>query len=362
MVELSEAQQTFRFLGIKKRPVLSINRRYSAPIVMQTDATEKDLLFQMEHDSDSFNRWEAAQSLGRAAITGLIHGTATTRQLDGFANALALTMRSTTLDNAFKALMLVFPPEAEIAASLGGDADSDTVVAVRESARQHVATIIKDELRAAFDSTAHTGAYQADTKGTSGRSLRYAALAMIAAGDAKLALDLAAAELAAPASMTAEIGALSAVLTIDDPQRTEMLDTFYQRHLHDHLLIDKWLMLNAQIPGVESYRRVETLLTHSAFSYNTPNRVYALIGGFSGGNLSGFNAAHGEGYRVVADTIIKLNSINPQVAARMSTGFRSWKIYNAVRRNHAKVQMERILAVEGLSRDVFDIISRTLEN
>ena len=347
MIEFNEAVQSFRFTGIKKRPVLSINRQYSAPIVLQSDATDSDLLFQMGHDNDSFNRWEAAQTLGRAAIVGMIRGKTDVRRLDGFAIALAQTLSSRTLDNAFKALMLTLPPEAEIAASLGSDADADKVVAVRESVRRHIARIIAPELLAAFESTRVIGSYRPDTEGTSRRSLRYAALSLIAAGDPTLALSLAAAELAAPDNMTAEIGALNAILTIDDSKREEMLDSFYQRHKDDHLLIDKWLMLNAQIPGSNAHLRVEALLKHKDFSYHTPNRVYALIGGFSGGNLSGFNAAHGEGYRVVADTIIKLNSLNPQVASRMSTGFRSWKIYDEERRNHAKIQMERILAVEG---------------
>jgi aminopeptidase N len=124
--------------------------------------------------------------------------------------------------------------------------------------------------------------------------------------------------------------------------------------------VDKWLLLNAQIPGADAARRIEMLTEHPAFSFTTPNRVYALIGGFTAGNPSGFNAAHGEGYAVVADVILRLNEANPQVAARMATGFRSWRLYDAPRRLKAQAEMQRILDQPQLSRDVFEIISRTL--
>jgi aminopeptidase N len=126
------------------------------------------------------------------------------------------------------------------------------------------------------------------------------------------------------------------------------------------LLVDKWFALNAQIPGAGAAARIESLMGHPDFRLSTPNRVYALIGGFTSMNLSGFNAANGEGYRVVADTILKLDVINPQVAARMSTGFRSWRILNEVRRKAASEQLERIVSTPKLSRDTFEIISKTL--
>ena len=140
-----------------------------------------------------------------------------------------------------------------------------------------------------------------------------------------------------------------------------MLETFYQRHKDDHLILDKWFGLNAAIPGNDAAERIERLLKHPNFMLTTPNRVYALVSNFANGNSTGFNAASGEGYRVVADVIIALNAVNPQVAARLATAFRSWKLYNVDRRNHAQKNMQRILATPALSNDVFEIISRTLK-
>jgi aminopeptidase N len=138
-----------------------------------------------------------------------------------------------------------------------------------------------------------------------------------------------------------------------------LLAHFHDRHADDALVLDKWLMLSAQVPLPGAAARVEALSRHPNFTFKTPNRVMALYSGFSA-NMVGFHAADGEGYRVLADAIIRLNDINPQVAARLATGFRSWTQFDAVRRNHALSQMERILAVPQLCRDAFEIITRTV--
>ena len=165
-------------------------------------------------------------------------------------------------------------------------------------------------------------------------------------------------ELDAPHSMSAEIGALSALVQVECTERAEALQQFHARHAHDHLLIDKWLMLNAQAVGDGAAARVEALTAHPDFKWTTPNKVYALIAGFTAGNVSGFNAADGSGYRVVADAILRLDKINPQVAARIATGFRSCKVLNPIRKAAAEAELNRILAEPSLSRDVFEIVSR----
>ncbi len=360
IIELTETRQQFTFHGIKSRPVLSLNRGFTAPVAVHTDASQRDLIFLMGHDSDSFNRWDSAQTLARALVIKTVRDGKVPSAADNYGLALGRILDDSTLDDAFKAQMLALPPDAEIAASLGGDCDSDVVVASRDALRSRIATINMNALVAAYERTGETGPFRPDTVGAARRALRYGALGLIAAGNPLLALELAGRELATPHSMTAELGALSALLPIDDPQRDTLIAAFHHKHRGNHLLIDKWLLLNAQIPGANAYQRIETLLQHSDFKLATPNKVYALVGGFSGSNLSGFNAAHGEGYRVVADTVIALDRINPQAAARIAVGFRSWKLFDEVRRTGAMTHMERILAKENLSKDVFEIISRTL--
>ncbi len=361
VLELTREQQSFRFTGLKTRPILSLNRGFSAPVMMRSDAGDDDRLFLMGHDSDPFNRWEAAQTLARnlfVATYAALSGNQSVPDTSPFALALGRTLADDGLDDAFKALMMEFPPEAEIAAVIAADVDADLVRDARRQVRSGIARQLLQQLRATFDSTAESGAYSPDPLSTGRRALRYASLAMIAAADPASGVALAKAELVLPHSMTAEMGAIAAVLATAGAE--PLMQAFMERHQHDPLLVDKWLMLSGQIPLSGAAERVEALTSHPLFTWTTPNRVYALIGGFTS-NLAGFHSADGEGYRVVADAIIRLNDINPQVAARMATGFRSWRQFDGTRRSAAESHMRRILATGSLSRDVLEIITRTLD-
>ena len=361
LLELKAAQQTYKFTGVAKRPRLSINRGFTAPIILQSDASPEDLLFLIGNDTDGFNRWESAQTYARNLLVRTTQALAAEARLPdcfAFAKAIESSIVDDQADGNLKSLMLALPSEAEIAATIGVDVNSDTVHGARESVRRSIAAVMLPTLEMLYAASESSGAYAPDTTGTGLRAQRYAALSLIAAYDPEQGLQLAKAELKSPSSMTAEIGAISAVINITEID--ELLEQFLARHRDDHLLVDKWLTFNAQVGFPGAAQRVEKLLAHELFNFTTPNKVYALLGGLWV-NQYGFHAADGEGYRVVADCIIKLNEINPQVAARMATGFRSWKLFDAPRRAHATREMQRILAVNQLSNDVFEIISRTLK-
>jgi aminopeptidase N len=364
VLEILESRECFKFKNISEAPALSINRGFSAPVVLKSNVTAREQLFLIGHDSDNFNRWEAAQTIGKALIVKTVKALALGKKLpnfSAFADALGKCLESSKLDDAFKALILVLPSEADVTASIGKDVDSDLVYAARESVRSAIAKQLLNKLLLAFEETNETGAYKPDTRGTARRSLRLTLLATIAAADGDEAIKLAQEEFTNPNSMTIEMGALASIRSLNCIEGEAMLEAFYQRHKDDHLILDKWFGLNAAIPGADAAKRIERLLKHPDFKLNTPNRVYALVAGFANGNSTGFNAASGEGYRVVADVIIALNAINPQVAARLATAFRSWKLYDVQRRNHAQKNMQRMLATPALSNDVFEIISRTLK-
>jgi aminopeptidase N len=364
MIEVTKARQGFRFTSVAHKPVLSINRGFTAPVVLKTNVTAAEYLFLMGHDSDNFNRWEAAQTLAKNLIlktVAALHAKKKGPSVTGFAKALGLILADEKLDDTFKALLLVVPAEAEIAAMIGKDVDSELVHHARELVRSAMAKKLMKALKAAYARTEDKGSYEPDTAGTARRSLRYTALGLIAAADADTAVKLVRKDLAKVTNMTAETGALSSLLSCVRAERDELLFAFYERHKNNPLLVDKWFGMQAAIPGADASLRIARLLKHADFKMSTPNRVYALVGGFSGGNPSGFHAVDGSGYRVVADVIIALNAINPQVASRMATGFRSWRLYNDARRAHAEVEMQRILASPNLSNDVFEIISRTLK-
>ncbi len=362
LIEVREESQSFTFNGLSKRPHLSLNRGFSAPIELKENVSTEELLFRMGHDSDSFNRWEAAQKLGMKLLLSKVAGDGKRAEEDftgAFAAALQGTLADKSLDNAFKALMLQLPGEAEVTAAIGRNVDADAVHQWRNAVRRSIANTTKGELAKQMRETHESGPYAPDTTGTARRSLRYAALSLLALADSSAALEIAQAELRAPHSMTAEMGALSAIIFAELPEAKTELQSFYDRHSKEHLLVDKWFALHGAWPRADAVAHVEAMASHADFRLTTPNRVYALIGSFTG-NLAGFHRANGDGYRFLADTIIALNAINPQVAGRMATAFRSWQQYNDVRRKAAELHMRRILVTPQLSPDVFEIISRTL--
>ena len=358
LIELTEARKTFRFRNVPQRPVISLNRGFSAPVHLTINSSAADQLFLMGHDGDSFNRWEAGQIRGRELILSELRERFRRDELGSYAAALARLLADPAGDAAFKALMLGLPPEADIAAAIGKDVDTDAVLAARDSVRAALGERLETSLLAVWTGTADPAAYTPDPAGTARRALRYAALQLVLLGNRDKGVELAMAELARPSSMTAEIGALGALIQVETPESEAALASFYNRHAGDHLLVDKWFMLQAQAKDANAAARVERLLQHKDFTYTTPNRVYALIGGFTSGNMAGFNASSGEGYRVVADAIIAIDAINPQVAARIATGFRSCRVLDGARRAAANSHLQRILAAPKLSRDCLEIVSR----
>ena len=358
VIELTKPCQTFRFNNVKARPVLSLNRGFSAPVKMEANLSTADELFLMAHDSDSFNRWEAGQRLGRNLILAAYRGTATEADVAAYAAALKKIIDDPAVDDAFKALMLALPSESEIAAALGADVDTDKVHAARDGLRTAIAKQLSHELDAIWQRTGESGPYRPDPASTARRALRQTALGLMVMGDAKHGIANALAEFEAAHNMSAEMGALAALVQVDCPEREAALDRFHARHAHEHLLIDKWLMLNAQAQGPDAAARITRLTQHPDFKWTTPNKVYALLSVFVGGNPAGFNAEDGSGYKVIADAILKLDPMNPQVASRLATGFRSCKLLNSSRKSAAQAELERILAETSLSRDVYEIVSK----
>ncbi|MFO1122539.1 MAG: aminopeptidase N [Hyphomicrobiales bacterium] len=358
LIELTEQKRTFRFRNLPKRPVVSLNRGFSAPVQLVSNSTAADQLFLMAHDRDSFNRWEAGQMRARNLMLEAVAGHADGDGMEAYADALLSVLGDRRGDLAFKSLMLGLPAEAEIAAAIGRDVDPDRVQAAREGLRQYLGNRMRDHLEALWQETAPHGPYRPDPDGTARRALRAAVLQLMVIGDPEAGTALALAELRNADNMTMTIAALAALVQRPGPAREEALDSFFTRHRHDPLLVDKWLMLNAQCTGPGAAVRIEWLTQHPSFDWRTPNRVYALLAAFTSGNMSGFNAADGEGYRVVADAILRLDGINPQVAARIATGFRSCRLLEPVRREAAQAALRRVLDQPSLSPDVFEIVSR----
>jgi aminopeptidase N len=202
--------------------------------------------------------------------------------------------------------------------------------------------------------------YRPDAAGAGRRALRNACLDLLVATGAAEARERALRQYRDADNMTDRIAALTTLALNGCPERIDALDDFYRRYADDPLIVDKWLSLQAMIPERETLERVRELTRHRAFSFANPNRIRALIGTFGQANHTQFNRPDGAGYDFIADVVLSLDGKNPQVAARMLSGFKSWRALEPARRQRAEAALRRIAAAPGISADVQDITRRAL--
>jgi aminopeptidase N len=248
-----------------------------------------------------------------------------------------------------------------VASDIARNVDPQLIHEGRDRLRERLGHLMRQELMQCWNGIRAGGAYSPDPVSAGKRALRHAALGLIAAADAREGAELAMRHFAKARNMTDEIGALSVLVQLDEPQREDALARFFERHKLDHLLVDKWFALHAQVPNVDTARRVQDLLKHPQFKWESPNRLRSLIGTFASLNPVAFNAPDGSGYRLLADVVIRLDKSNPQVAARLAASFRSYKALEAKRRRKAANALESILKSKGLSKDTYEIVSRSLQ-
>jgi aminopeptidase N len=364
VLELKAKSQTFRFKNVGSRPVPSLNRGFSAPVKVNSDLTQKDLLFLMAHDSDPFNRWDASQIIGKRLILDAMTKIKARRAITepkAYADALSETLADDELDAQFMALMLNLPSEQDVASDIARNVDPQLIHDGRERLKQRIGRLMHERLMQRWNGTRITGPYSADPVSAGKRALRHAALTLLAAADAKEGAKLAIRHFRDARNMSDEIGALGVLILLEEPERDDGLERFLDRHGEDHLLVDKWFALQAQLPTPAAAERVRNLLKHPKFNWQIPNRIRSLIGTFATFNSVGFNAPDGSGYRLLADVVLRLDKSNPQVAARLAASFRSYKALEGKRRRHAANALKSILEAPGLSRDTYEIVSRSLQ-
>ncbi|MDS1134639.1 aminopeptidase N [Nitratireductor indicus] len=363
VIHVRKRHHSVRFTGVPARPVLSINRGFSAPITLSGETSTDDRLFLARHDSDPFSRW---QSLNTLFTEALLSATRTVRggdeplfasELVGAAVSLAA---NDALEPAFRALALTLPGEPDVAREIGANIDPDAI----HTARIALLKAIAREGRATFDALyagLHDNApFMPDAAGAGRRALRNVLLEYLALADenpapAKRQFD-------AADNMTDRAAALTVLANHfgETQEARAALSAFEARYADDPLVLDKWFQIQASVPAPETVALMRSLMEHPHFSITNPNRVRALIGTFAMGNQRAFHSADGSGYRLVADTVLALEAHNPQVAARLATAFRSWRSLETGRRDEARRVLSDIAKHENLSRDLADIVERTL--
>jgi aminopeptidase N len=363
VLTLTKAKERFVFVGLDERPVVSLNRGFSAPVKLTANLRDGDLAFLAAHDTDPFNRWQAVQTVASALLIENVaahRANVPKRTTDTLVHALGTVLKDHSLEPAFIAQAMTLPSEGDIAREIGRDVDPDAIFAARHELRAEIGRELADTLVDTYHRMADIGPFSPDAASAGRRALKNVCLDLLATAYPATGVARAATQYRDADNMTDRIAALATLSHHQVPERQAALDDFYRRYDGDALVIDKWFGLQAAIPEADTLARVKSLTAHPVFSLSNPNRVRALIGNFAQANQTQFNRRDGEGYAFHADIMLTLDAINPQVAARLMTAFRSWRALEPERRDKAEAALKRVAAGTSLSRDMHDIVVRTL--
>jgi aminopeptidase N len=353
----TEAENHFEFVDVASPPVPSLVRDFSAPVKL-SGLTPDRLRFLAAHDTDPFVRWESGQQFATAALLEMVAKIQAGEE-PTIDHAL-IEAAATALDQepAFAAEALSLPGEATLADRMDV-VDADAIHTARDMVRAAIGRALADRLRSMYDALTDHDGYSIDGPAMGRRSLRNACLSyLVATGDTQ-AVALAKAQFDAGQNMTDVLAALSILSGVDCPERTEALAAFYAAWRNDPLVLDKWFGIQALSPLPNTIQAVEALKRHPDFDLRNPNRIRALISNFAGNQVR-FHDASGAGYRLYADTIVQLDPTNGQVAARMVSPLGQWRRFDAARQGLMKAQLQRILDMPGLSRNTFEMASKSL--
>ena len=355
LIVLDQARQSITFDNVTEAPLLSINRNFSAPIMVEADRSPGELERLAQTDTDPFARYEAMQELMMRALLAGARGDAVDSR--PVIRAIGATLRSNSLDPAFKAEAILLPSESLIADRMDV-VDPDAIHQAREQLRSAIASALHDELLSAHLSDGAAGDdLSPSAKGV--RRLRTVALGLMAAAEEGEAAGLAKALFDRADNMTDRQGALGVLVSLDAPERDEALDAFYRRFHEDPLVLDKWFALQASAQRPDTVDQVLSLAKHPDFVMTNPNRLRSLAGVF-GVNHWAFHSVDGRGYAFLADMIVAADKLNPQVAARMVPPFGRWRRFELKRSAMMRQQLERIAATPELSKDVYEQVTKSL--
>ena len=362
---LNQPRTFYTFINVDVEPVPSLLRGFSAPVILNDHLDDTDLLTLLQHDADPFNRWEAGQ---RLALNRLLAAIGSDRPLEldaAFTDALRAVLRHPDLDAAFKELTLTLPSEIYLAEQLPV-IDPQKIHAVRESMKLQLAQALRDDWAWAYEHHQVKGAYSPDAESSGKRALVNLSLSMlclagVADGD-PVWPGRAFQRFKDAGNMTDRLGALSALTASHADLAEPALERFHALFKDDPLVIDKWFALQASAPEKEGrvFARARQLLKHPDFSLKNPNRARSLISALCMNNPAAFHRADAAGYVFWADRIIELDSINPQLAARMARVMDRWSALAEPYRAAAHAALQRVAEKADLSNDVREVVTRAL--
>lgn len=346
VLELKQEVEEFEFENIAQKPVPSLLRDFSAPVKLKINYSDEELQFLLMHDDDGVNRWDAGQQLAARVILNAIGN----NNFAGISDVFKQLLTGNLKDKAFVAELLTLPSEVYLGEQMPV-IDIDGIHQARKALRKELAKQLRQEF---------LNAYASDVKSVGDRRLKNVCLSYLMLLEDQTIYELCLQQFKQAENMTDAISALSLLANIEGPLGEQALADFYQKWQRDSLVIDKWLVVQScsELPG--ALQRVKKLLLHPAFDIKNPNKVRSLIGGFCHNNLVQFHAVDGSGYEFLADQVLVLDKLNPQIAARLLTPLTQWHRYDERRQNLQRAQLERIVKTTDISKDVFEIAAKSL--
>ena len=364
-IEFTQAEQSFTFEGVasETKPLPSLLRDFSAPVKLNYAYSVDDNIFLMQHDSDDFNRWEASQRLAKSLLLEMLDAREKGQALGvepKVINAYQQVLEDDQLDPALRTEALALPSETDLV-EMVENADPEAIHEVRKFLLNSIA----NGLRLSFESTYENlyaegqGEYSIDPESIGKRRLKNLCLNYLSQINDPSIHEQIYQQFTQSKNMTDTLAGLGILSNIDCPQRQQAFDDFEQKWQHDTLVMDKWFVMQAISTLPDTLDKVKALMEHKLFSMKNPNKVRSLLGAFSGNSVN-FHKADGSGYEFHADRVLELDKLNPQVASRMVRALMNWRHYEAGRSGLMRAQLERIKGVDGLSGDVFEIVSKAL--
>jgi len=364
VVNIQNEKTELCFEDIPEAPVPSLLRGFSAPVKVSFDYEKYDLRFLMSHDKDEFNRWDAGQRLANLVIQEMIEDLSEGRTMGvyvGVTEAFSHVLRDNKADKSLVTQALTIPNEI-LLSELYTQINPDAIHEAREFLCNTIAKALEPSFLEIYHENNIQKKYSFDAESVGRRNIKNQCLAYLVRLNSGEVRELAMNQYRSADNMTDAISAFSSLLNIECDERNDVIDDFYNKWKHDPLVIDKWFAIQSRCSLPNTLPEIKRLLEHSDFDIKNPNKVRSVLGSLSFGNPFIFHQADGGSYEFVSDQIIRLNDLNPQMAARMANAFATWKRYDANRQEKMHAALEKILAHEHISKDVFEIITKTLSN
>ncbi|HMU49947.1 MAG TPA: aminopeptidase N [Geminicoccaceae bacterium] len=360
VIELTRPVQRFTFIGLDEEPVPSLLRGFSAPVRLDAGHSDEELALLLAEDEDAFNRWEAGQTLALRELLALVAAHEAGQPLvpgQGLIRAFGVTLDRAGADPAFAARALSLPSTGFLAQAMPV-IRVEAIAAAQRALRTALGSALAERWQATYDGQAETGPFSIEPAAMGRRALRNVALAYL--GWAGQGGEATVRQYREAGNMTDRLAALRVACDTALPERDELLADFYAAWQGEPLVVNKWFALQASTEDEAAADRVAALTRHPAFTLKNPNRVRAVLATFATANLLGFHRRDGAGYRLLTDLALELDRLNPSVAARLLTSLGRWRRFDEKRQGLMKAELERVLAMAGLSRDSFEIASKSL--